>query len=261
MILEEILTHKRREVEELKLRFPVSRILEGIKHRTEGKRSLTAALSTDREIHIIAELKKASPSHGIIREDFNPLQIAELFDLAGASAISVITESLYFAGRPSYLRTVRRVTDLPLLRKDFVIDRYQIYESALLAADTVLLISSILTDEELKTFIQECHMLSIDPLVEVHTDTDLKKALGAGATLIGINNRNLRTLKIHPDNAERLLRHIPAGVLTVVESGILTYEDILRHKSLGLNNFLIGTVLMESEDIVKKLRELKGIPT
>jgi len=260
MILEDILTHKRREVEELKLRFPLARIMQGINHRQEPRRSLPAALAGEHQIHIIAELKKSSPSHGVIREDFNPLQIAELLDLAGAAAISVITESLFFSGRPSYLRTVRRVTDLPLLRKDFIIDRYQIFETALLAADAVLLISSILTDEELKSFILECRNLSIDPLVEVHSEADVKKALTCGATLIGINNRNLRTLKIHPETTERLIRHIPKGITIVVESGIQTHEDVLRCKSLGLNNFLIGTTLMESEDIVKKLRELKGIP-
>ncbi len=261
MILEEILTHKRKELEEMKLRFPLGKVLEGIEQNREPRRPFCRALNDAHGIHIIAELKKSSPSEGTIREDFNPLQIAELYDLAGARALSVLTESLYFGGRPSYLRTVRRVTDLPLLRKDFIIDRYQIYESALLAADAVLLISSLLTDEELKSFIEEAKGLKMDALVEVHTEADLKKALGAGAYLLGINNRNLRTLKVNKDAAARLLRHIPKGITVVVESGIQQYEDILRYKSLGVNSFLIGTVLMKSDDIVKKLRELRGIQT
>jgi len=260
MILEEILTHKRKEIEELKLRFPISRIQDAI-HRREPSRPFFPAVSGERGIHIIAELKKASPSHGVIREDFNPLQIAELFDLAGADAISVLTETTYFGGRPSYLRTVRRVTQLPLLRKDFIINRYQIYETALLAADAVLLIATILTNEELKSFIEESKKLFIEPLVEVHTENDLKKALDAGATLIGINNRNLQTLKVNLETAERLLRHVPKGITPVIESGISTYADILRFKSLGATSFLIGTIIMESDDIVKKLRELKGAPS
>ncbi|HNV86929.1 MAG TPA: indole-3-glycerol phosphate synthase TrpC [Candidatus Omnitrophota bacterium] len=260
MILEEILTHKRKEIEELKLRFPLSRIQDALRRR-EPARPFLPAISGEREVHIIAELKKASPSRGVIRDDFNPLQIAELFDLAGADAISILTETTHFAGRPSYLRTVRRVTNLPLLRKDFVIDRYQIYESALLAADAVLLISAILTDEELKLFIEDAKKLSLEPLVEVHTENDLKKALDAGATLIGINNRNLQTLKVNLETSERLLRHVPKGITAVIESGISNHSDILRYKSLGVTAFLIGTVIMESDDIVKKLRELKGNPS
>lgn len=259
MILEEILTHKRKELAEMKLRFPLAKVIEGIELKREPNRSFHKALSEAHGIHIVAELKKASPSEGVIREDFNPLQIAELYDLAGARALSVLTESLYFGGRSSYLRTIRRVTELPLLRKDFIIDRYQIYESSLLAADAVLLISSLLTDEELRGFIEECKKLKMDALVEVHTEADLKKAVDAGAYLLGINNRNLRTLKVSKDSAERLLRHVPKNVTVVIESGISQYDEILRYKSLGINAFLIGTALMKSDDIVKKLRELRGI--
>lgn len=259
MILEEILTHKRRELEEMKLRFPLSKVMEGIERSQESRRSFARIISNGHGIRIIAELKKSSPSGGILREDFNPLQIAELYELAGASAISVLTETLFFSGRPSYLRTVRRVTTLPILRKDFIIDRYQIYESALLAADAVLLIASLLTDEELKTFLAETRALKMDALVETHTEADLKKAIAAGASLIGINNRNLRTLKVRIDAAERLLRHVPKGLPVVVESAIETYEDILRYKSLGVNVFLVGSALMKSDDIVKKLRQLRGL--
>lgn len=258
MILEEILTHKRKEIEELRLRFPLAKILEGIERNTDARRPFARIASTGHGIHIIAELKKSSPSGGVLRENFNPLQIAELYELAGADAISVLTESLYFQGRSSYLRTVRRVTELPILRKDFIIDKYQIYESALLAADAILLISSLLTDEELKDFIEECRKFKMDALVEVHSEEDLKKALGCGATLVGINNRNLRTLKMRTDTPERLMKHLPKGIAVVVESGIEAPEEILKYKSLGFNTFLIGTVLMKADDIVSKLRQLKG---
>lgn len=258
MALDEIIIHKRKEVEELKLRFPLSRIKEGVEKRVEKKRSFKAAISSDRKIQIIAELKKASPSRGVLREDFNPLEIAEIYDFAGADAISVLTETRYFEGRPSYLRTVRRVTELPLLRKDFIVDRYQLFETALLAADAVLLITSILTDEELKEFITQARELSIDPLVEVHSEDDLKKAIDAGADIIGINNRNLHTLEMNMDTCERLLRHIPKGITVIAESGIKTYEDILRYRSLGVHAFLVGTSLMLSQDIAGALRALKG---
>jgi indole-3-glycerol phosphate synthase len=258
VILEEILVHKRKELDEMKLRFPLAKLMDGIGRMTEERRPFAKTLSDAHGIHIIAELKRSSPSRGVLREDFNPLQIAELFELAGADAISVLTETLYFGGRTSYLRTVRRVTDLPILRKDFIIDRYQIYETALLAADAILLISSLLTDEELRSFIDEGKKLGMDSLVEVHTEMDLKKAVDAGASLVGINNRNLRTLKVKTNAAERLVRHVPKGLIVVVESGIKEHEEILRYKSLGVNAFLIGTALMQSDDIVKKLRELRG---
>lgn len=258
MILEDILSHKRKEIEEMKSRFPITKLEDGIQRNREARRPFSKVLDDGRGIHIIAELKKASPSGGTLREDFNPLQIAELYELAGAAAISILTETLYFEGRPSFLRTVRRVTELPILRKDFIIDSYQIYETALLAADAILLIASILTDEELKQYIGVAKQLNLDPLVEVHTESDLKKAIAAGASFIGINNRNLRTLKIKPQNAERLLRLLPKGMTVIVESGIESYEEILRYKSLGVNSFLVGTALMKSDDIVKKLRELRG---
>jgi len=258
MILEDILTHKRKELGELKLRFPIRRIEDALRNAPPERRPFARALENRNEIHIVAEIKKRTPVSGVLQEKFNPLQIAELYELAGASAISVLTETAFFEGRPSYLRTVRRVSSLPLLRKDFVIDRYQIYESALLAADAVLLISSILTEEELRRFIREARELKMDPLVEVHAESDLKKALECGADLIGINTRNLRTLRINPHVVEKLIRQMPKGIQVIVESGIESYEEILRYKSFGLHAFLVGTALMKAEDVVKKLRELRG---
>ncbi|HXV27664.1 MAG TPA: indole-3-glycerol phosphate synthase TrpC [bacterium] len=194
----------------------------------------------------------------MLREDFQPLRIASLYETGGAAAISVLTETHFFKGRPSYLRTVREVTSLPLLRKDFILETYQLYESVLLEADAFLLIASILTAEELKSLIELGHELRMDALVEVHTDEDLKKAIDAGAKIIGVNNRNLRTLEVDPLRAKQLIPHIPKGMPVVIESGLSTYEELMEYKSLGINAFLIGTALMKSQDILGTLNELLG---
>ncbi len=211
-----------------------------------------------RQLNIIAELKKASPSEGILREDFQPLRIANFYEYAGACAISILTEPHFFKGRPSYLKTVRQVTKLPLLRKDFLFERYQLYETALLEADAFLLIASILSEEELKDLIALGKELQMDALVEVHSDAELKKALEAGAGIIGINNRDLKTLKVDPDMAKKLIPHIPKGIPIVVESGLRTHQELMTYKSIGANAFLIGSVLMKSKDIPATLGQLLG---
>jgi len=147
---------------------------------------------------------------------------------------------------------------LPILRKDFIFETYQIYETALLEADAYLLIASILTDEELKKLVDLGRELNMDALVEVHGEEDLKKAVDAGAQIIGINNRNLRTLEVDPNRAKKLIPHIPKGVTVVVESGLKRYEELMAYKSIGVNAFLIGTTLMKSEDILSTLHELLG---
>jgi len=259
MILNDIITHKKRELEELKRRFPLHRLRDAtLSKKRQGVRPFHKAIQNTRKLNLICELKKASPSAGILREDFQPLRIAGYFEHAGAAAISVLTETHYFKGRPSYLKTVRQVTTLPILRKDFIFESYQLYESALLEADAFLLIASILTDQELKDLIALGRELQMDALVEVHTDEDLKKALDSGAEIIGINNRNLKTLEVDVQQAKRLLPHIPKGITTVVESGISKHEDIMEYKSLGVHTFLIGTVLMRSENIVAKIESLLG---
>ena len=259
MILNDILIQKRKDLEELKSRFPLHRLREATEHKERlDVRSFKKAISNPRRLNIICELKKASPSEGILREDFQPLRIASIYEHGGAAAISVLTESHYFKGRPSYLKTVRQVTTIPLLRKDFIFESDQLYESALLEADAFLLIASLLTDPELKTLIALGRNLKMDPLVEVHTDEDLKKALGAGADIIGINNRNLKTLTVDPNRAKRLLPHIPKGVVTIVESGFTRYEELMSYSSIGIHAFLIGTALMKAKDITSKLSELLG---
>ncbi|HOW58823.1 MAG TPA: indole-3-glycerol phosphate synthase TrpC [Candidatus Omnitrophota bacterium] len=259
MILNDILLQKKKYLEELKQRMPLQRLQRIVeKMERPNPRPFRSALISQRGLNIIAELKKASPSEGVLREDFQPLRIATLFEYAGACAISVLTESHFFKGRPSYLKTVRQVTNLPLLRKDFIFERYQLYETAILEADAFLLIASILSEEELKELIALGKELRMDALVEVHSDAELKKALNADAKIIGINNRDLKTLSVDPDRAQTLIPHVPKGIAIVVESGLKTHEELLRYKSLGANAFLIGSALIQSKDIAKTLQRLLG---
>lgn len=259
MILNNIILQKKKDLEELKSRMPLARLQRIIEKSERPKpRSFRNAILSARNLNIIAELKKASPSEGVLRENFQPLRIASLYEYAGACAISILTEPHFFQGRPSYLKTVRQVTKLPLLRKDFIFDRFQLYETALLEADAFLLIASILSEEELKDLITLGKELQMDALVEIHSDAELKKAVDAGASIIGINNRDLKTLKVDPDRAKQLIPHIPKGTAIVVESGLKTHEELMTYKSLGANAFLIGSTLMKSQDIASALQKLLG---
>lgn len=258
-ILDEIIIQRKKDLAELKERFSLNRLSQAVEtQKRSEKRSFHKAVSNSKKINLICELKKASPSEGLIREDFQPLRIATFFEFAGAAAISVLTEPHYFKGRPSYLKTVRQVTKIPLLRKDFIFESYQIYESRLLEADAFLLIASILTEQELKNLIELGKKLEMDALVEVHNDEDLKKALGAGATIIGINNRDLRTFETDPYRAQKLLPHIPKNISVIIESGIKTHEEIMSYKSLGIHSFLVGTSIMRSENIIQAIENLLG---
>ncbi len=259
MILNDMILQKRKDLEELKQRMPLQRLQRIIEKTERTKpRSFRNALLSARHLNIIAELKKASPSEGVLRENFQPLRIASLYEYAGACAISVLTEPHFFKGRPSYLKTVRQVTRLPLLRKDFLFERYQLYETAILEADAFLLIAAILSEKDLKDLIALGKELGMDALVEIHSDAELKKAIEAGASIVGINNRDLKTLKVDPERAQHLIPHIPKGTVIVVESGLSTHEELLRYKSLGAHAFLIGSALMKSGDIVATLHKLLG---
>lgn len=253
-----ILMHKKKEINELKSRFPLSKILKAIERSKdlEKRRGFKKAIIQPHGLAVIGEIKKASPSEGIIREDFNALKIAEIYEYAEIKAISIVTETRFFKGRTSYLKTVRNTTTKPILRKDFIIDRYQIYESALYSADAVLLIASILTDEELKNYITDLKEFKIDALVEVHNQHDLNKALDANAEIIGINNRNLATFEVDLDVTEKLIRNIPKGKVVVSESGIARREDMQMLKTIGVDAFLIGTAFMRADDIMAKVKEL-----
>ncbi len=260
MILDEIIKNKKREVEELKLRFPEKRLIKSIEENSfkPDSFSFKKAISSNKGTHIIAEIKKASPSNGIIVEDFNPLKIAEWYEQGGAKALSVLTETKYFLGRPSYLKTIRKVTKLPILRKDFILDTYQIYESKVLSADAILLIAMFLTEEELREFYQLAQSLNLDVLVEVHSEEDMDKVLKIDCDIIGINNRNLSTLSTNLGVSERLLSRVPKNKTVVVESGLSTREEIETFLSKGVHAFLIGTSLLKSKKILEKTKELVG---
>jgi indole-3-glycerol phosphate synthase len=259
MILDDILLQKRKDLEELRQRMPLQRLQRIIEKtgRPQPRPFRNALLST-KHLNIIAELKKASPSEGVLRENFQPLRIASLYEYAGACAISVLTEPHFFKGRPSYLKTVRQITRLPLLRKDFIFDRFQLFETALLEADAFLLIASILSERELQDLIALGRELQMDALVEVHSDAEIKKAVEAGASIIGINNRNLKTMTVDPDRAKRMIPHIPKGIAIVVESGLSTHEDLMTYKSLGAHAFLIGSAFMKSKNIPATFQKLLG---
>lgn len=260
MILDEIIAHKRKEIEELKRRFPEKKLIRSVEEKGPEQeiRSFAKAIGSGRGTNIIAEIKKASPSHGVIRKDFDPVKIAELYELGGAKALSILTETKYFQGRPGYLKTVRQVTKLPILRKDFILEPYQVYESRVLSADAILLIAVLLSEKEISRMNHLAKSLHLDTLVEVHSEEDLHKALDAGAEIIGINNRNLKTLETRVETAAMLLPKVPKGKIVVVESGIDKREEIEYYTSLGVHAFLIGTSLMKSKDIPGKLKALRG---
>jgi indole-3-glycerol phosphate synthase len=205
---------------------------------------------------IVAEVKRASPSQGVIREDFDPVKIARAYATAGASALSVVTEELFFQGSLRYLEQIRGEVSLPLLRKDFVLDSYQLAEAKGFGADAVLLIAALLDPRQLREFAAEADALALDALVEVHSEAELEQALEAGARLIGINNRNLKTFEVSIETTERLAPKVPPEVTIVCESGIDQMEQIERVERLGVHVFLIGEALMRAPDPGAKLKEL-----
>ncbi len=258
MILNKILEHKRKEVTRLKRHLPMKKIIQMAEKQTGSNRSLSKALSK-RKLHLICELKKASPSEGLIRRQFKPLSLAQEFETAGAAAISVLTETHFFKGNPKTLKQIRPYTSIPLLRKDFILDLYQIYETVLLGADAFLIIAMLVSDAELKKMLNLAKQLNLEVLVEVHTKKELDRAIKAGSKIIGINNRDLKTLQIDLSVSERLVPLIPKGTIVVIESGIEERNDIVHCQTFGAHNFLVGTVLMKSQNVTEKIHELLGI--
>ncbi len=257
MILDKIVESKRLKISERKKEMSLELMIKKLEKLSVRRRNFKKAVS-GRGINIIAEVKKGSPSKGVFIKKFDPAKIAYLYEFSGASAISVLTEEDYFYGGDENLKKVREVTALPLLRKDFIIDIYQVYESALIGADAVLLISSLLEEDELREFIGAAKLYGMDALVEVHNYEELKRAVNANAEIIGINNRNLHTFETDIAVTKDLLVHVPAGKVVVSESGISDFKDIYELKSLGVNAFLIGESLITSGDIIAKMYELKG---
>ena len=206
----------------------------------------------------IAEVKRRSPSKGILREDFNHTKIASIYEKHGAAAISVLTDQKFFGGNARYLADIKETVHLPLLRKDFIIDQYQIYETRSLHGDALILIAGILEKEQLREYIRLTESLGLSALVEVHFKEDLDKALDSGANIIGINNRNLSTFSTELHTSLTLIPHIPADKIIISESGIQVRNDIETLMKAGIHAFLIGEILMRSENIGEKLSELLG---
>lgn len=211
-----------------------------------------------RALSIVAEVKRSSPSKGRIREDFDPLAIARTYAENGAAAVSVVTERQFFEGQPSFVTGIRKTVRIPLLRKDFIIDSWQVFESRLLGADAVLLIARILEPLRLSDFIFLSRELGLSPLVEVHDEADLEKAVSSGATIIGINNRDLSTFSTDLGVSLRLAPLVPPGSLMISESGIRSRRDMEELASAGIRTFLIGETLMRERDIAGKMGELLG---
>ena len=223
----------------------------------DGKR-FRAALETPGCLNVIAECKRRSPSQGIIRSNYSPERIAVSYQQAGARAVSVLTEPTFFDGSLEHLRAVRRAVDLPVLRKDFIVTRYQLLEAVAAGADAVLLIVAALDDRELRSLASQAEGLGLAILVEVHDRMELQRAVDAGARIIGVNNRNLHTLKVDLDATRMLIEEMPRDVIGVAESGLQTASDLTELGGLGYGAFLIGEVLMRNPDPGEKLKELLG---
>lgn len=222
-------------------------------------RQFIEAINKPRQISLIAEIKKSSPSKGIIRASFDLKVVAEAYLEAGVNALSVLTEEDFFGGNSSYINEVKGVINVPILRKDFIFEPYQVYESRYIGADAILLIADLLTQDTILELMQIADNLGLDCLVEVHSEKELKKVLKLKeAKLIGINNRDLHTLEVDFKTTEQLFTLIPKEKIVVVESGIKSYQDVLFLKILGVNACLIGEVFMQAEDIKKKVEEIMG---
>ncbi len=229
-----------------------------LSEQTDKPVSFLKALNKDDGISIIAEIKQASPSAGILRRDFNCLEILKEYKDCGASAVSVVTEEEFFLGRTKYLKEVKENTSLPVLRKDFIIDDIQVYQSRALGADAILLIAKLLPGEKLKKLYDLSKSLGMDVLVEIHSLKELKYVLEMSPEIIGINNRNLDTFTVDLGTTIQLAPFIPSDYLTVSESGISSFKDILLLKGAGVNSVLIGRSLMETKDIKEKLKEFQA---
>jgi indole-3-glycerol phosphate synthase len=258
-ILDKIVVEKKLEVAKLQ---PLAGKLKQAAAARNEFRDFAGALHRNNEVALIAEIKKASPSAGVIQENFDAIQIARDYEAGGASALSVLTDEKFFQGRIEYLQQIRDAVKLPLLRKDFIIDELQIYESVAHGADAILLIVAILDDAQLKGFHELAAQLRLASLVEVHDEAELDRTLASGAEIIGLNNRDLRDFSVSLATTEKLAAKLKRGMCgkytIVAESGIHVRADVKRVAKAGANAILVGESLMRSGDIESKVRELLG---
>jgi indole-3-glycerol phosphate synthase len=253
-ILHKIVADKRLEVEQKKGQVPLTSLKEAIGRRP-APLDFAAALRGN-DMKLIAEVKKASPSRGVLKADFDPVALAIAYAQGGAAAVSVLTEEKYFQGSLEYLPAIRQVVNIPLLRKDFIYDEYQVYESAAYGADAILLITSILEKGQLELLLELGRSLGLDCLVEVHNEEELMAALLAGAAIIGINNRDLDTFSVDINTTRRLRLLVPAEYIVVSESGIKDRNDIGKMKECKVNAVLVGEALVTAADIPASMKEM-----
>ncbi len=253
-ILDRILEARRAEVEHRKKVLPETALKYGVKAATP-LRDFSAALSSD-AFNVIAELKPASPSRGVLRDPFDPVALAKSLESSGAAALSVLTEPEFFAGSLKNLRDARKNVQLPVLRKDFIFDPWQVWETRANDADSFLLIVAALSDSQLKELLALGRELGMEPLVEVHTPRELDRAVSAGSKIIGVNNRDLKTLEVRIETSFELIEQIPEDCLAVSESGLRSHADLAKLRAAGFDAFLIGEQLMLSPDPVSALAAL-----
>ena len=261
MFLEKIIEHKKSELNNYKNQVSLSFLKASIKDMAPpqdfaGALKRVSKKENPENFNIIAEIKKASPSKGVIRDDFDPVEIARIYETYGAVALSVLTDREFFQGSFDFLKDIRSNTEMPLLDKDFIIDPYQIYQARYFGADAILLIAAVLCDYELKTFLDLAHELGIDALVEVHTLEELQRVLLLQPPIIGINNRDLTTFQVTIETSLKLIHYIPEDIIVVSESGIESKSALKKLYAAGFDAFLIGEALMRVKNIGSKLSEL-----
>ncbi len=257
-ILDQLAEHAKQRVTEAKNKKSLEQIKAEALSLPKGSFEFEKALAKE-DMAFICECKKASPSKGVIAEEFNYLQIAMDYEKAGADCISVLTEPKWFLGQDSYLQEIAKNVSIPVIRKDFLVDEYMIYEAKVLGAKAVLLICSILTEKQIEEYIRICDSLGISALIEAHDEEEIKMAIKSGARLVGVNNRNLKDFSVDTQNSRRLRDLVPDNIIFVSESGISNAEDVIKLKESGVNAVLVGEALMKAQDKAEKLRELKGL--
>ena len=224
--------------------------------KTPGPLSFKKAIKREGKISLIAEIKQASPSSGVLRQEFSPVDIAKKYEKLRVNALSVLTEEEFFLGKINYIEDIKKSVNLPVLRKDFIIDEVQVLESRAVGADAILLIMRILDEAKLKRLYSLAKDLGMDVLVEVHTEKELRKVINYGVDIIGINNRNLDTFKVDILRTKKLIPFVPEGAVRVSESGISTFKDMLLLKGLGVDAVLVGEAIMKADNIDEKVKEL-----
>ncbi len=252
--LEEIVIFKKQEVERKKTVVPLHSFMG---NRMIGIRDFKKSIIKN-GIALIAEMKKRSPSNSNIIKHYSPENLAQVYEAGGVDAISVLTDKKYFGGNENHIIRVKKNCMVPVLRKEFIVDEYQIYESHYLGADAILLIVSILDQEQLRKFVRIAKRLNLAVLIETHNITEIERALNAGAEIIGINNRNLKNLRVDLGTSLKLRPLIPDEIIAVSESGIKNFADIKKLKEAGFDAILVGTSILQAENIVDKIRELKN---